>query len=141
MVSLIEPATPAVLGGGKSPSLLISFGYKLGRLNWTAIRVNRNKRQIARIRVTPVTSQQVLGVNSDPDFHRRPPNEVDTGLQNDEIADPNRLTKVHAVNRYCYDGKPRVPERGDGGRPVHERKHHAAKHVAEHIGMLRQHHF
>jgi len=104
-----------------------------------ALIVNSNERQIARIGMTSRASDEILGLDTNADFHGRPTNIVDARLQHDEVAQMNGFPKVYAIDRRRDTRRSCVANRSDRRSLVHECHDHAAKYVSEIVCIRWQH--
>ena len=107
--------------------------------DWLSVPVDRNERQVARIRMPATPCLEILGFDSDADLHRSASDVIHAALHDDEIAEVNRLTKIDSVDGCGDAGTPRVPDRADCGRGVHHCENDAPEHQAEIVRVLGQH--
>ena len=95
--------------------------------------------EIARIRMTPNSGQQMLGLDANADFHRCPSDEIHAALHDHELANTNRLAKINAIDGDGHAAHARVTNRGHRGRSVHHREDYSAKNVVQIVRVLRHH--
>jgi hypothetical protein len=138
-VPLFESPAAAFDCGCITPLFGVGFRQESWNLSRMPSIVDRDEREIARIRVAAHTRNQVLRLDADADFHRCAADVVDARLEHDEVAQVDGLAKVDAVDGSSHARGPCVTDRGNGRRLVHERHDDAAEHVAQVVGVLGKH--
>ena len=102
-LAFLEPPRSALLRRLEAAPLIWRFGNQPWHLDRPAGSVDRDKRQIARIRVTTATGEQLLGFDANANFHRRAADIVHTRFHDNEIAEVDWLAEVDAVDRCRND--------------------------------------
>src|SRR5216110_984498 len=130
----------ATLRGAVVAALLVGgLGDDRRDLRRAAVFVQRDVGDIARIRVSLVSRQHVLGEHLHADFHRGPAGEVHPRHRRHQLADVDRLAEIDLVNRDRDALTARVADRGDRGDAIDEREDVAAEHVAHDVRVMRHH--
>jgi hypothetical protein len=89
--------------------------------------------------VTPNASQQMLGLDTNADFHRRSPDEIHAEFHDHELANANGLAKIDSIDGNGDAAHSRMTNRAHSGGSVHHRQNHSAENVVQIVGVLRHH--
>src|SRR6185437_5624985 len=68
-VALLEPTTPTLEGRCKPAALDVRLGNHVGHFNRPSVSIDRDERDVARVRVPPYARYHVLRLDPHTDFH------------------------------------------------------------------------
>src|ERR1700722_1236307 len=118
--------------------LIRRFRLYLGQLLPATVFVDGNEDEIGAGDVQVCPGLRIFDPDFDANFERRIEGAIDAGLENEQIADVNRLNEVDVIHGGGDHVGARVAIGGDGAGEVNEVHEAAAKQVAERVGVVRE---
>src|SRR5581483_4528407 len=120
-LALLEPATATLLGRGIPADLVLGLRYETRDFHGTTVSIHRDHGEVATVRMPQPARDQILSVHANADLHRRAADVVHAGFHYDQVADMDRLPKIHAVHGRRNRRHPRMTERRYACGCVHHR--------------------
>ena len=103
-----------------------------------AVAIDGDEGQVGAAGHPPHAGQRLLREHLDLDFERRAPRGGDARLEDDQVADLDRVQELQAVDRGGDEQAARVAVAGDGAGDVDEVHDRAAEDEPERVGVVRQ---
>jgi len=135
-VAVREAVFAALTGFAKSPLFFIGFGNNGRHRRRPAVFIERNKGQIGRAGVPPVTSEEILGDDFDADFHRCVECPVHRGSQDDQFSAVDRVKELKAVDGNRDYGKSRMANGGHGSGQIDQMHDFAAENISQKVNVV-----
>ena len=133
-----EPLGAARVGFGGLALLFLGLENQSRNRNPLLVGVDGDEGQVGDARQPPHAGQDLLREDLDLDFERRAPGGGDARLEDDQVADLDRVEELQAVDGGGDEQAARVAVTGDGAGDVDEVHDRPAEDVAQRVGVVRQ---
>src|SRR2546428_1931331 len=140
LVAAFHHPLRAPLGGAVVAALLIrGLGDDRRDFRRATVLVQRDVGHVARIRVSLISGQHVLGEHLDAHLHGGAAREVHARHRRHQVADVDRLTEIDLVDGDGDALAVRMTDGGDSSDAVNEPQNVTAEHVAHDVRVMRHH--
>src|SRR5262249_31886934 len=137
--SSLQPLFPPTACLFTHPPFFLGLNQQGRHADLAAVAVDRHEREKRRARQLTTTGERFLGEDIDLHLERRGEDAGDARLQDDEVADLDRVQELQIVDGGRNEQRARVAVAGDGAGDVDEVHDRAAEDVAERVRVVRQH--
>ena len=134
----LQSLRPPLVSGAGALAVLIGLQQQRRDLNALSIAIDRDERQIRAAGQPAHAGQRLLRKHFDLHFERRGPDGGDARLENDQVADLDRVEELQAVDRGRHEQRAGVAVAGDRAGDVDEVHDRPAEDEPERVGVVRQ---
>jgi len=118
--------------------LILSFRNDRNYSDRLAAVIKRDECQIRRQYVADLSASQILAPDLYADFHRRMEDPVHARLQDQELANVDRLQEAQVVDCGGHSGPTGVSLSRQSAAQVDQVQYVTAQHISKHVGIIRQ---